>query len=118
MKPKSMLTIGGAWFLIEGLTGFFMVSGFDFASYGFSVFCITLSVVCLMARNEPASKLHNVAFTAGFFSTFGVSIIAYYAQWSGAFMESPIGYIPPTLWLIVALGFFLVGRANLSSGAS
>jgi hypothetical protein len=28
-------------------------------------------------------------------------------------MDSPAGYIPPTLWLIVALGFFLVGRANM-----
>ncbi len=118
MKPKLMLTIGAIWFLIEGLTGFFMVSGFDFIAYGFSVFCISLGILCLLARNESASKLRNAIFITGFLSTFGVSLIAYYAQWSGVFMDSPIGYIPPTLWLIVAIGFFLVGRANMSSSSN
>ena len=118
MKPKHMLTIGGIWFLIEGLSGFFMVSEFDFIAFGFSIFCISLGTLCLLARNESSSKLRDAIFITGFLSTFGVSLIAYYAQWSGMFMDSPIGYLPPTLWLIVAIGFFLVGRANMSTSAS
>lgn len=118
MKPKLMLTIGGVWFLIEGITGFFMVSGFDFMSYGFSVLSISLGVLCLTARNEPVSKLRNATFLTGFIATFGISLIAYYSQWSGRFIDSPVGYIPPTLWLIVALGFLLVGRADKSSNSS
>lgn len=117
MKPKLMLTIGGIWFLLEGITGFFMGGGFDFSAFGFSVFSISLGILCLLMRNEPASKARNAVFITGFLSTFGVSLVAYYAQWSGVFMDSPAGYIPPTLWLIVAIGFFLVGRANMSSSS-
>ncbi|MCK6585722.1 MAG: hypothetical protein L6Q49_21675 [Anaerolineales bacterium] len=115
MKPKLMLTIGGIWFLIEGVTGFFMAGGFDFSAFGFSVFSITLGILCLLMRNESPSKARNAVFLSGFLSTFGISLVAYYAQWSGLFMDTPIGYIPPTLWLIVAIGFFLVGRANMSA---
>lgn len=118
MKPKLMLTIGGGWFLIEGITGFFMEGGFDFFAFGFSVFSITIGILCLLTRNETASKARDAVFMTGFLTTFGVSLVAYYAQWSGRFMDTPAGYIPPTLWLIVAIGFFLVGRANMSSRAS
>ncbi len=113
MKPRLMLTIGGIWFLLEGIAGFFMAGGFDFSAFGFSVFSMTLGILCLLMRNEPASKSRNAVFMAGFLSTFGIALVGYYAQWSGLFMDSPAGYIPPTLWLIVAIGFFLVGRANM-----
>lgn len=33
MKPKLFLTIAGAFFLLDGLAGFFMVSGFDFIAW-------------------------------------------------------------------------------------
>jgi hypothetical protein len=77
-----------------------------------------VGILCLLARNELVSKLRDAIFITGFLSTFGVSVIAYYAQWSGKFMDSPLGYLPPTLWLIVTAGFFLVGRANMSTSAS
>ncbi len=114
MKPKLMLTIGGIWFLIEGITGFFMETGFDFSAFGFSVFSISLGILCLLNRNEPASKARNAVFLTGFLGTFGISLVGFYAQWSGVFMDSAVGYIPPTLWLIVAIGFFMVGRANMT----
>ena len=74
---------------------------------------MSLGGLFLMTRNEAASPARNAIFMTGFLSSFFVSLIAYYAQWSGLFMESPAGYIPPTLWLIVAIGFLLVGRANM-----
>ena len=115
MKPKLFLTIAGAWFLIEGVTGFFMGGGFDFFTFGFNVFSITMGILCLLIRNEPAPKARNAVFLTGFLATLGISLTGYYAQWSGVFMDSPVGYVPPTLWLIVALGFLLVGRANMSA---
>ena len=115
MKPKLMLTIAGVYYLLDGLAGFFMVSGFDFIAYAYSIFCMSLGVLFLMTRNESASKARNAVFMTGFLSSFVVSLIGYYAQWSGKFMDSPAGYIPPTLWLIVAAGFFLVGRANMGT---
>ena len=118
MKPKLMLTIAGVYFMLDGLAGFFMVSGFDFTSWSYGIFCMSLGVLFLMTRNEAASTARNAIFMAGFLSSFAVSLVAFYAQWSGLFMDSPAGYIPPTLWLIVALGFFYVGRANMSASAS
>ncbi len=115
MKPKLFLTLAGAYFLLDGLAGFFMVSGFDFIAWAYSIFCMSLGVLFLMTRNEEASKARNAIFMTGFLASFAVSLIAYYAQWSGQFMDSSAGYIPPTLWLIVAIGFFLVGRANMSA---
>jgi hypothetical protein len=115
MTPKRMLTIGGAWYLIEGAAAFFTGFGFDFMSYSFGTLCISLGALFLMARNESVSKLRTSVFAIGFLATFGISIAAYYAQWSGRFMDSALGYIPPTLWLIVAVGFFFVGRDNTST---
>lgn len=118
MKPKLFLTIAGVYFLLDGLAGFFMVNGFDFIAYAYSIFCMSLSALFLMTRNEGASTARNAIFVTGFLSSLGVALAGYYAQWSGLFLDSPAGYIPPTLWLIVALGFFLVGRANMSSSGS
>lgn len=118
MKPKLFLTVAGVYFLLDGFAGFFMVNGIDFITWAYSIFCMSLGVLFLMTRNEAASMARNSIFMTGFLASFFVSLIAYYAQWSGRFMDSPAGYIPPTLWLLVAIGFFLVGRPNLSSTGS
>jgi 4-amino-4-deoxy-L-arabinose transferase-like glycosyltransferase len=115
MTPKRMLTVGGAWYLIEGAAAFFAGSGFDFMSYGFGILCLSLGILFLLARDELISKVRTAVFAVGFLSTFGISLTAYYAQWSGRFMDSALGYIPPTLWLVVSIGFFIVGRDNTSS---
>lgn len=118
MKPKLMLTIAGVFYLLDGLAGFFMVSGFDFIAYAYSIFCMSLGALFLLTRSESASKARNAIFMMGFLSSFGVGLAGFYAQWSGKFMDSPAGYIPISLWLIVALGFFVVGRANMVTNAS
>lgn len=112
MTPKRMLTIAGVWYLLEGATAFFTGIGFDFMSYGFGILCLSLGILFLAARDELASKLRIVVFAIGFLATLGVSLIAYYAQWSGRFMDSALGYVFPTIWLIVAVGFFIAGRDN------
>lgn len=114
MTPKRMLTLGGAWYMIEGVAGLFSGSGFDFMRFGFSIFCLSLGVLFLMARNENVSKLRTAVFVVGFLASFGISLIAFYAQWSGRFMTSALGYFLPALWLVVAAGFFFVGLYNTS----
>ena len=117
MKPKLMLTIAGVYYVLDGLAGFFMVSGFDFITYAYSIFCMSLGVLFLIVRSESASKARDAIFITGFFSSFGVAVVGFYAQWSGKFIDSPAGYIPVSLWLIVAIGLFLIGRANMSTSA-
>lgn len=115
MTPKRMLVIGSAWYLIEGVAGFFSGSGFEFMRFGFGILCLSLGLLFIMARNENVSKLRTIIFMIGFLASFGISLTVYYAQWSGAFMPNAIGYILPTIWLIVAIGFFFFGMDNTSS---
>ncbi len=115
MTPKRMLTLGGAWYLVEGVAGFFSGSGFEFMRFGFGTFCLSLGLLFLMARNENISRLRTAVFLVGFLTSLGVSLSAYYAQWSGMFMANALGYIVPTVWLIAALGFLLVGLRNTST---
>ena len=111
MSPKWMLILGGIWFLAEGVS-VFVGSSYHFMTYGFGVFCVSMGILCLLARNEAPSRLRNSVLMICFLSSLGVSLNAYYAQWSGSFMNSPAGYVTPTLWLIVAIGFFLARRAK------
>lgn len=115
MTPKRMLVIGGTWYLIEGVAGFFSGTGFDFMRFGFGIFCLSLGLLFVMARNENVSKLRTAVFMVGFLASFGISLIAYFAQWSGRFMPNALGYILPAVWLVVAIGFFLVGLGNTST---
>lgn len=112
MKIKWMFTIGGIWYLIEGFSVFFTTGGFTFMSYGFGLFCISLGVLFLMTRNEAPSRLRTTILFIGFLSAFCISLLAFYAQWSGAFLDSAFGYVTATLWLMISLGFFLVRRSK------
>jgi hypothetical protein len=112
MKTKWMLTVCGAWYLVEGFSVFFTSGGFYFMSYGFGIFCVSLGLLCLLIRNESPSRLRNYILFISFLSALGISLIAYYSQWSGQSMDSPLGYIVPTIWLIVAVVFFLASRRS------
>ena len=112
MNPKWMFIVGGIWFLVEGTSIYFFGMVYEFMTYGFGVFCISMGILCLLSRNEAPSRLRNSVLTTCFLSALGVSLNAYYAQWSGTFLDTFIGYITPTLWLIVAIGFFLARRAR------
>ena len=114
MKTKWMLTIFGIWYVVEGISVFFTSGGFYFMSYGFGIFCIVLGLICLMIRNEHPSRLRNSILFIFFLSALGISLIAYYAQWSGMSMNSPVGYVIPTIWLFVAIGFLLASRRSSS----
>lgn len=115
MKPKLLLTVAGAFYLLGGVAGFFIVPGYDYNAYGAAVLTISLGVLFWLARDIPQSKALNAVMIAGFLATFGGSLVALYGQWSGTYMDTAVGYIPGLVWLAMAVWFFLVGRANMSA---
>ena len=115
MKPNLLLTIAGVYYILDAIAELFQAGHFVFAPYGYTAFGLSLGILFLLARNEGASRTRDAIFMTGFLSSLGVGLVAFYAQWSGTFTKSPIGYAASILWLIVAAGFFLVGRANMSA---
>ena len=118
MKPKLLLTVAGVLFVLGGIAGFFLVSGYDYTAYGSAVAYLSLGVLFWLARDIPASKALNAVILTGTIATFGGSLVALYGQYSGTYMDTAVGYIPGLMYLGLAVWFFLVGRANMSSGAS
>ena len=115
MKPGLFLTVAGIYYLLDAIAEIFQPSAFDFTPYAYSIFGLSFGVLLLMIRNEPVSKTRDAIFMSGFISSLGIGLVAFYAQWSGTFMTSAVGYISPLLWFLVATGFFLVGRRNMST---
>ena len=118
MKPSLILTVAGIVFLLSGLAAFFMTGGYDYFAFGSGVLSIALGTVFLMARNAPASTARNAVFMGGTLATLGSGLSALYGQWSGTYMDTAVGYIPGVVFVAFAVWFFLVGRANMSSGAN
>jgi hypothetical protein len=117
MQPKLLLTIAAVLFVLGGIAGFFIVNGYDYAAYGGAVAYLSMGVLFWLARDIPASKALNAVILTGTIATFGGSLVALYGQYSGTYMDTAVGYIPGLLYLGLAIWFFLVGRANMSSGS-
>jgi hypothetical protein len=115
MKPSLFLTVAGIYYLLDAIAETFQPDGFDFTPYAYVVFGLSFGVLLLLIRNEPASKTRDAIFMSGFISSMGIGLVAFYAQWRGTFMDSAVGYISPSLWFLIAAGFFIVGRANMSA---
>jgi hypothetical protein len=115
MKPQLMLTIAGVYYILDAIAEIFQSGHFDFAPSAYTVFGLSFGLLFLLARNEPGSKARDAIFLAGFLSSLGVGLVSFYAQWSGTFTDSPLGYLASLLWFLLAAGFFLVGRANMAA---
>ncbi len=118
MKPKLLLTVTGVLYILGGIAGFFVVPGYDYNAYGAAVLTLSLGVLFWLARDVPVSKALNAVMLTGTIATFGGSLVALYGQYSGTYMDTAVGYIPGLFWLVIGVWFLLVGRANMSSGAS
>ena len=118
MKSSLVLTVAGVLFVLGGIAGFFMVSGYDYTAYGGAVAYLSLGILFWLARDIPASRALNAVMLTGTIATFGGSLVALYGQYSGTYMDTAVGYIPGLMYLGLAIWFFLSGRANMSSGAS
>lgn len=118
MKPKLLLTVAGVLYVLGGIAGFFMAGGYDYVAYGGAVAYLSMGILFWLARDIPASKALNAVMLTGTIATFGGSLVALYGQYSGTYMDTAVGYIPGLFWLAIGVWFLLVGRANMSSGAS
>ncbi len=118
MKPKIVLTFASVMYFLLTLASFFMVGeGFNFLAYLGILLTFCFAVLFWLARNAPPSRMLDAILLVGFLAFFLGSIIAFYAQWSGNYMDSPWGYGEGVAWLGMAVWFFLVRRANRSTDA-
>lgn len=118
MKPNLMLMIAGVSFLLVGVSGFFMTGGYDYIAFAGSVAAIALGALFLLVRNTPTSKTLDAILIVGGLACLGMALNALYGQWSGNYMNSPVGYLPGVIWLALAAAFFFVGRTNMSTSAA
>ncbi len=118
MKPKLLLTVAAVLYVLGGMAGFFMAGGYDYTAYGGAVAYLSLGVLFWLARDIPVSKALNAVMLTGTIATFGGSLVALYGQYSGAYMDTAVGYIPGLVFLGIAVWFFLVGRANMLSSSN
>lgn len=118
MKPKLLLMVASVLYILGGIAGFFMVSGYDYTAYGGAVAYLSLGVLFWLARDIPVSKALNAVMLTGTIATFGGSLVGLYGQYSGTYMDTAVGYVPGLVYLGLAVWFFLAGRANMSTGAS
>ncbi len=118
MKPKFVLTFASIMFFLWMLASFFEMVGeaFNFFAYQGILLTFCLAVLFWLARNAPPSKMLDAILLVGFLALFLGSLLAFYAQWSGNYMDSPLGYLEGVAWLAVAIWFFAVRRANMPAG--
>jgi len=128
MKPKLLLTLSSILIALIGLLGLILPAT---TSYGFEVdtpdylnataripfsLFIGLALVNWFARNAEASKARDAIFlgnTVGF--ALWTILVALTVLSPGA---QPAGWVAVVINLIFAVAFFLVGRANMSTGTS
>jgi peptidoglycan/LPS O-acetylase OafA/YrhL len=128
MKPKLLLTLASIEIALIGLLGLLIPTT---TSYGFEVnmpdyFNATaripfslffgLALVNWFARNAEASKARDAIFLG---NTVGhllwAILVAITVLTPGA---QPAGWVAVVIYLLFAIAFFMVGRANMSTNAS
>ena len=118
MKPKIVLAVASVMYFLLTLASFSMTGGgFNFLPYLAIVFTFCLAILFWSVRNAPPSGALNAVLFTGFLAFFLGSLLAFYAQWSGNYMESPLGYLEGVAWLAMAVWFFFVWRGNRSASA-
>lgn len=118
MKPKIILTIASILYVLLGLAGFLTPSEFNFFAYLAYVFAFCFAALFWSVRNAQPSKMFDVVLFTGLLTFFLGSLLAFYGQWSGNYVDSPLGYLEGVAWLAMAVWFFFVRRANRSTSAS
>jgi len=128
MKPKLLLTLASIEIALIGLLGLLTSAT---TSYGFEVNMpdyfnataripfgpfIGLAIVNWFARNAEASKARDAIFLG---NTVGhilwTILVVLTVLTPGA---QPAGWVFAVIYLLFAVAFFMVGRANMSTNAS
>ncbi len=119
MKPKIILTVASILYFVLALSSIFITgNGFNFHAYLAIAFAFCLAVLFWSVRNAPHDKTLDSVLLAALLTFFLGGILALYGQWSGNYMDSPLGYLDGAVWLAIAVWFFFVRRANKSVSAS
>jgi hypothetical protein len=119
MKPKIILTVASVMYLLLTFAGFFMIGGeFNFLAYLGVGLVFSIAILFWSVRNAPASQTLDAVLLLGFLTFFLGSLVAFYAQWSGNYADSPVGNLEGAAWLSMSVWFLLVRRANKSASAS
>ena len=118
MKPKIILTVACVLLFLMSFASVFMLGdGFNWLGYLAIGFTLCFAILFWSVRNAPPSGALNAVLFTGFLAFFLGSLLAFYAQWSGTYMESPLGYLEGVAWLAMAVWFFFVWRGNRSASA-
>lgn len=115
MKPKIVLTVASILYFVLALYSIVTTgNGFDFLAYLAIIFTLCLAILFWSVRNAPPSGTLNSILFTGFLAFLLGGILGLYGQWSGNYMDSPVGYLDGVAWLGMAVWFMLVWRANKS----
>jgi hypothetical protein len=127
MKPKLLLTLAAIYFLIGGLSHLFAPDLNYYLDAGTSTYSLNiiratgslfigLAFVLWFARNAAASKARDAIFlgnAVGFFINVIFVVVAALTP-DGVAMTWGIAVIN----LLFAIGFFVIGRANMSTNTN
>lgn len=128
MKPKLLFTIASIYFILGGIGQMiapalnFYLDASSVSAYSINVFRATtgllmgLGVVYWFVRDAEASKARDALFLG---SSIGFLINTIFVVLAALTPDGvALTWIIAAINLLFALGFFLVGRANMSTSAS
>jgi len=125
MKLNVMFTIAAILLILVGILSLFAppaMLGITDVSAAFSsklggVSWLSLGVMAWLVRNAEASKTRD-SVVLGYTLLFALwAVVSVY----GSFLDMPnanISWIPALIQALLAVGFFMAGKASMSKGAS
>jgi hypothetical protein len=124
MKLNVMFTIAAIVMILMGLLSFFAppaLTGTDataaFSSKVIGVILLTLGVLAWLVRNDAPSKTRDtvvLSYTLLFALWAAVSV---YGSFLVDMPSHNISWIPALIQALIAVGFFMAGKASMSTSA-
>ena len=126
MKPKLLLTITAIYGALTGLVMLFVPQvlmfsgsagtppGVVFALRSYGALALGVAVIHWMARNADASKARDAIFLG---TTVGAALMAVVFLLDVISGGAALVVVWVVIYTLIAIAFFVVGRANMSSGA-
>ena len=125
MKLNVMFTITAIVLILLGLLSFFAppaLAGTD-STAGFSakingVVCLALGVMAWLVRNDEPSKTRD-SVVLGYTWLFALwAAVSVYGSFLGDMPSHNISWVPALIQALLAVGFFMAGKASMSTSAS
>jgi len=125
MKLNVMFTITAIVLIFLGLLSFFAppaLAGTD-PTAGFSakingVVCLSLGVMAWLVRNDGSSKTRD-SVVLGYTLLFALwAAVSVYGSFLVDMPSHTISWVPALIQALLAIGFFMAGRANMTKSTS